>query len=178
MFLKWKTFHTHVASSLSNILGENTLSDVTLVSGDQISFQAHKSVLSAWSPVIKNLLLNNPHSHPLIYLRGVKQQELGSILQFMYHGEAAIHVNCINMFLENAKDLQIKQLADCFVTGNVEDKNVNHEEDAEYDGVADFSNHEDVNCYTNNTKSISSTVDEILSQYLPAYSPNMDEPVP
>ena len=47
----------------------------------------------------------------------------------MYHGEAAIHTNSINMCLQNAKDLQIKQLADGFVTenafDNTEDKHAN-----------------------------------------------------
>ena len=55
----------------------------------------------------------------------------------MYHGEAAIHRHSINILLENAKDLQIKELADCFVTGNtfdnIEDEHANSEEDAEYD---------------------------------------------
>ena len=119
--LRWKYFHTNISSSLSDLYTETNSTDVTLVSDDQIQFQAHKFVLSACSPVMKNLFLNNPHSHPLIYLRGVKQQELGSILQFMYHGEAAIHQNSINILLENAKDLQIKELADCFVTGNTFD---------------------------------------------------------
>ena len=116
--LRWKYFLTNISSSLSDLYTETSTTDVTLVSDDQKQFQAHKFVLSACSPVLKNLLLNNPHSHPLIYLRGVKQQELVPILQFMYHGEAAIHLNTINMFLQNAKDLQIKQLADCFVTIN------------------------------------------------------------
>ena len=138
--LRWKYFHTNISSRLSDLYTETSSTDVTLVSDDQIQFQAHKCVLSACSPVMKNLLLNNPHSHPLIYLRGVKQQELGSILQFMYHGEAAIHQKGIHILLENAKDLQIKQLADCFLTGhifenNIKDEHANSEEDAEYDHI-------------------------------------------
>merc|ERR1719318_1270266 len=119
--LKSKFFHTNISSRLSDLYSETSSTDVTLVSDDQKQFQAHKFVLSACSPVMKNLLLNNPHSHPLIYLRGVKQQELGSVLQFMYQGEAAIHLNTINMFLQNTKDLQIRQLSDYFVTGNTFD---------------------------------------------------------
>jgi hypothetical protein len=34
----------------------------------------------------------------LIYLRGVRQQELGSILQFMYQGEAAINESLLDSF--------------------------------------------------------------------------------
>ena len=140
--LRWKYFHTNISSSLSDLYTETSSTDVTLVSDDQIQFQAHKFVLSACSPVMKNLLLNNPHSHPLIYLRGVKQQELGSILQFMYHGEAAIHQNSMPMFLENAKDLQIKQMVDCFETGNtlvnIEDVHANSEEDAKNEDMSNL----------------------------------------
>ena len=57
-------------SSLSDAFTEHCFSDVTLVSDDQRPFQAHKYVLSAFSPVLKDILLNNPHPHPLIYLRG------------------------------------------------------------------------------------------------------------
>eukprot|EP00091_Calanus_sinicus_P002489 TRINITY_DN12537_c0_g1_i1.p2 TRINITY_DN12537_c0_g1~~TRINITY_DN12537_c0_g1_i1.p2 ORF type:complete len:113 (-),score=12.32 TRINITY_DN12537_c0_g1_i1:89-427(-) len=73
--LRRKVFSTHLTSSISDVFTENSYSDVTLVSDDLILFQAHKCVLSASSPVLKNLLLNNPHSQPLIYLRGVKQQD-------------------------------------------------------------------------------------------------------
>ena len=84
--LKWKYFSPNVKSRLSNVIKEQSFFDVTLVSDDQKAFQAHKSVLSIFSPVLKNILLNNPHSQPLIYLKGVKHQELDSILQFIYLG--------------------------------------------------------------------------------------------
>ena len=96
--------------TLSEVFQENNSFDVTLVSDEQIAFQAHKVVLSACSPVLKTLLLNNPHAHPSIYLRGVKQQELNSILQFMYLGEANIDQDSINKFMENARDLEVKYL--------------------------------------------------------------------
>jgi hypothetical protein len=150
--LKWKTFNVHLASGLDDLFTEINFSDVTLVSDDQTQFQAHKFVLSACSPVLKNLLVNNPHSHPLIYLSGVKQQELQSILQFMYLGDARIYQDRIDKFLDIAKDLQVKGLIQECVTGNQffnrEDEPVNNEDDAQYD--------------TNNTRSISDTIDEIL----------------
>ena len=116
--LRWKFFQANLAFSLSDFFRETISFDVTLVSDDQIQFQAHKCVLSACSPVIKDLLLNNPHPHPLIYLRGVKQQELRSILQFVYHGKATMHETRINQLFNNAKELQIKQLTNTFVMGN------------------------------------------------------------
>jgi hypothetical protein len=51
----------------------------------------------------------------------------------MYHGEAAIHQNSINMFLQNAKDFRIKQLADCSVTESAFDKYANSGENAKFD---------------------------------------------
>ncbi len=34
---------------------------------------AHKAVLSAGSPLFRQILRQNPHAHPLLYLRGLKQ---------------------------------------------------------------------------------------------------------
>merc|ERR1719427_2231148 len=100
--LSSKNFQSQLQTILKELFTENTFADVTLVSDDQIQIPAHKFVLSDCSPVLKNLLLNNPHSHPLLYLRGVKQLELQSILQFMYLGEARIYQERINVFLDIA----------------------------------------------------------------------------
>ena len=51
-------------------------------------------------------------THLLIYLKGVYQQELVSILQFMYFGKAAVNENRIIQVLNNARELQKKQLVD------------------------------------------------------------------
>ena len=109
--MKWKTFSAHLASTFQDLATEGHFTDVTLVSDDQIQISAHRLVLSACSPVLKDLLLNNPHPHPLLYLRGVKQQELQSILQFMYLGEATILQERINVFLAVANDLDVKELS-------------------------------------------------------------------
>ena len=105
--LYWKSFQRDVASSFQILHTENNFSDVTLVSDDQIQIKAHKIVLSACSPVLKNILVNNTHPHPIIYLRGVKNQELNSILHFIYFGEVKIAHVRINEFLDIAKDLEL-----------------------------------------------------------------------
>ena len=151
--LRWKFFSTHLTSSISDVFTENSYSDVTLVSDDLKPFQAHKCVLSACSPVLKDLLLENPHPHPLIYLRGVKQQELQSILQFIYLGEGRFYEGNMDKFMEAVKDLQIKQLTECFMTAgnpflnrdkyangqniltNIDDE---HENDTEHDNVEEI----------------------------------------
>ena len=110
--LKWKTFNEHLVEVFKDLGEQGHFADVTLVSDDQIQTPAHKVVLSACSPVLKTLLVNNPHSHPLLYLRGIKQTELQAILKFMYFGETQIFENRINDFVSLAKDLEIKEISE------------------------------------------------------------------
>ena len=111
LVFNWKVFISDFASSSSDLFTKNSFSDVTLVSDDQIQFQAHKFVLSACSPVMKTMLENNTHSHPLIYLKGVSHQELQSILQFMYLGEVTVYSNHVDAFLDIANNLEIKKIS-------------------------------------------------------------------
>ena len=161
--LKWKTFPTHLACTFRDLATEGHFADVTLVSDDQIQIPAHKIVLSACSPVLKNLLLNNPHSHPLLYLRGVKQQELQSILQFMYLGEATIYQDRINEFMNIAKDLEVKELSK------------DDESDEEF--VNSEADNVDKPMHDNQTRSVSSTNDELLDLNIPEYDDSNDRKV-
>jgi hypothetical protein len=109
--LNWKTHEAHIKKSFQNLFYEHVFSDVTLVCDDQTQLQAHKIVLGACSPVLRKILLNNHHQHPLIYLRGVKQQEMQAILQFMYLVEANIFQGRINQFMIIANEFELKQIS-------------------------------------------------------------------
>merc|ERR1712183_265891 len=98
MWLTWKTFGTKLTKTFRNLFNEQSFADVTLVSDDQQEYKAHKVVLSACSPVLGNILLNNQHSHPLIYLKGFKSTELQKLLEFMYLGETSVNQNSIDQF--------------------------------------------------------------------------------
>ena len=108
--ISWRNFPSHLGSTFQDLQSARHFTDVTLVSDDQIQIQAHKIVLSASSRVLKTILVNNPHSHPLIYLKGFQSKELQSLLQFMYLGEANINQDSINEFMEKARDLEVKDL--------------------------------------------------------------------
>merc|ERR1712051_1173779 len=110
--LKWKTYSDHLVGVFKELGEEGHFADVTLVSGDQIQTKAHKVVLSACSPVLKTLLVNNSHSHPLLFLRGINQTVLEAILKFMYFGETQIFENRINDFVSIAKDLELKEISE------------------------------------------------------------------
>ena len=103
-------YANNLCSQLNQSFAQHNFTDVTLVSNDQQSFRAHKFVLGTASQVLKDLLTENPHPHPVIYLGNVKRLELEAILQYVYHGETEISASLIEKLFVIAQDLQIHQL--------------------------------------------------------------------
>ena len=109
--LHWNTFPSHLKSLLADLRETRRHSDVTLVSEDQVKFSVHKFVLTACSQVFSNILDESCKSgEQLIFLRGIEHQEIESLLQFMYVGEAKFHQDRVDQFLRAAKDLDIKEI--------------------------------------------------------------------
>ena len=77
-----------------------------------VQIRAHKLVLSSASPVFHDLLKNNPHPSPLIYMRGIKTEELQAIVDFVYCGQASVDRKDLTAFLALAEELQLKGLTD------------------------------------------------------------------
>jgi len=107
--LKWNDFESNVSSSFKDLLAERELFDVTLASGDG-QIQAHKVILAACSPFFRAVFRRNPHQHPLLYLKDVRQADLASVIQFIYHGEVNVAQEELNSFLAVAENLQVKGL--------------------------------------------------------------------
>ena len=105
--LSWEQFSDHLQLMSRELFKADKYSDVTIVCDDQIQFKAHKIILSACSPVFKNIIDNNPSKHPLIYLRGIESQEMESILQFMYLGEGKFYQERLGEFLKVGKNLEV-----------------------------------------------------------------------
>lgn len=72
--------------------------------------EAHKIIISACSPVFRDILKTHRHSSALLYLRGVRYQDMLGLLDFMYYGEVNVAQAEINTFLATAEELQIKGL--------------------------------------------------------------------
>ena len=77
--LKWNDFQENVNAAFSSLREENEFADVTLACEDGQQIEAHKVILAASSPFFKNLLKRNKHPHPLIYMRGVRPENLMAI---------------------------------------------------------------------------------------------------
>ena len=109
MKLSWDSYSTHLETMLVGMMTSSEYTDVTLVcGGDQVQFRAHKVVLSASSPVMRNILQSYNTENPLIYLRGVQHEDMEAILQFIYLGEATVKQGRAEEFLKLAEDFEIK----------------------------------------------------------------------
>ena len=108
--LQWSDFKDNIISSFGILRKENDFSDVTLVSGDGHQVDSHKMVLASGSPFFKNILKGNKQSHPLIYMRGLKSDDLFSILDFLYSGEANVPQENLESFLAIAQELKVMGL--------------------------------------------------------------------
>lgn len=114
--LKWNDFQENIKTSFGDLRGEKDFSDVTLACEDG-EVVGHKVILASCSPFFKRLLKRTKnHQHPLIFMRGLKTNQLTTVIDFIYHGEVNIHQEELEGFLHLAEDLELKGL-----TGLLED---------------------------------------------------------
>ena len=110
--LNWHTYSDHLKDLMQNLMQSNKSSDVTIVCEDKTRYKVHKFVLNACSPVFQSIIDNLPENEgSVVYLRGVFSQEMKSIIQFMYLGQATFYQNRMNEFLNVARSLEIKELS-------------------------------------------------------------------
>ena len=117
-------FETRLTSTFEDLYTNQTFTDVTLVGDDHIQLPAHKLVLSACSAVLRDLLLHNPHPHPLLYMRGINSQQLKSLLKYFYLGRTNVFQDSIYNFLAISRDLKVEDL---MLTSLAEDGNIHKE---------------------------------------------------
>ena len=106
--LRWNDFQENVITAFSDLRKDCDFTDVTLVSEDGNQIEAHKVILSASSPFFQKMLKRNQHAHPLIYMRGMKSEDLLAIVDFLYYGKADIYQENLDTFLNIAEEFQLK----------------------------------------------------------------------
>ena len=106
--LRWNDFQENVNTAFQSLREDNEFADVTLACEDGQQIQAHKVILASCSPLFKNLLQRSKHPHPLIYLRGIKSQDLVAIVDFLYCGEANVYQENLDSFLAIAEEFDLK----------------------------------------------------------------------
>lgn len=112
IFLKSHNFLSMAEASWQDLQIETNFCDVTLASDGQ-QLLAHRLVHASSSPFhFRNILKQNVGQHPLIYLRGVKYENLQNLLIFMYHGEVDVASDDLDSFIEMAEYLKVKGLSE------------------------------------------------------------------
>ena len=109
--LQWNDFkEENLYSAFGRLREDKEFTDVTLVCEDGQHLDSHKVILTVFSPFFEKILQKNRHPHPLIYLGGFKSENLMSILDFLYFGEADVHQKNLDSFLAIAGQLKLKGL--------------------------------------------------------------------
>ena len=111
--MKWQSFQSHLQSSHSDLYHTKQFADVTLVSDDLVKFPAHKTILAASSRIFQSLLsmaTTDLQQYPVLYLKDVTGEDLESVLQFIYLGEAEISEYRAKYFESIARDLGLHEM--------------------------------------------------------------------
>ena len=108
--LQWNDFRDNVSLAFRDLIDDKEFTDVTLACENGQHVEAHKVVLIASSPFFLNLLKKNKHPHPLVLMRGVHYEDLLSMVDFLYNGEANVYQENLDTFFAIAKGLRLKGL--------------------------------------------------------------------
>ena len=102
---------------MKNLCLSSELGDCTISTGLR-SFVGHRMVLSFCSPYFRSLfdsLPNYQQQHPVIFIRGVNEDLLGLLLQFIYGVSVSVPVHQLDPLIKLARDLQVECLKDVVV---------------------------------------------------------------
>ena len=111
LLINSNTHHSSLIENFNKLYKRNLHTDVTLVTEDHIKIQAHKIVLCAGSEFFNEFLVGaSCGSGTLVFLRGVTESILVSLLEFLYLGETRVKQNCFDDFMKIANDLKISEI--------------------------------------------------------------------
>ena len=108
--LKWNDFQENLNSTFGGLRNDQDFADVTLVCEDGTQIETHKTILASSSPFFMDILKTNKHPHPMIYMRGLKADDLVAMVDFLYYGEANINQESLEVFFGLAEELRLKGL--------------------------------------------------------------------
>ena len=108
--LQWNDFKENITFSFKELKEDREFTDVTLACEDGQQVEAHKVVLASSSPFFMELLKKHKHPHPLVYMKGLKSEDLLAVIDFLYCGEANVFQDNLDSFLALAQELRLKGL--------------------------------------------------------------------
>ncbi|CAB3369564.1 Hypothetical predicted protein [Cloeon dipterum] len=101
---------TRIVDEIGHLLHDEKFVDVTILC-DRHVFKAHKVILCLASPLLRELLENNPSPDPVIsFSDGVEWTHITWILQYVYSGQVSVPEKHFKEFLKTARLLHISSL--------------------------------------------------------------------
>ena len=130
--LQWNDFKENLNLAFGRFRSDEDFADVTLACEDGTQIMTHRVILASSSPFFMDMLKKNKHPHPLIYMRGLKAEDLVAMVDFLYYGEANVNQESLDAFLGLAEELKLKGLTGSTTEGNdmeFRDKGISPEND-------------------------------------------------
>ena len=162
--LRWGDFHAAALNAFVSLREDIYFADVTLACEDGQQIDAHKVILAASSPVFRNLLRRSKLPNPIIFMRGVRSDNLEAIIDFIYRGEAKVLQEDLNSFFEFADELKLEGLTGL---GEVDGKHA--EQDVKVEPKAKFKTPRTSKAKVSNNQEINldhgQSFDEIQSHF-------------
>ena len=109
--LQWNEYQNIFIKAFRDLRNDEALTDVTLVCEDGKQIKAHKVVLASTSPFFLDLLKRNKHPHPLVYMKGIKSENIFALVDFLYRGEANVFEENLDSFLALANEVKLQGLS-------------------------------------------------------------------
>ena len=109
--MTWSDFQKATINFFGKAQRSGDFADVTLACEDGDLIPAHRVILSAGSSFFEAVFKKIGKSQsisPLLFLRGVEEEDLGHILTFLYTGEVNVLKAKLEQFLGVAKDLGVR----------------------------------------------------------------------
>ena len=107
--LHWNDFAANITNTLYDLKEDKDFTDLTLVCADK-RVEVHNVVLASSSNFFRRIMKDIKHSHPLIYLSGIKFKDLEAVLSFMYLWQVKLAQEDLDSFLALAEELEVKGL--------------------------------------------------------------------
>ena len=98
----------------------SSFNDVTLVSDDQREFYCHKMILSACSTFFENILTRQNQSNLVLFLSGIRSEDLENIINFVYEGFVNVSMADVKSFITASNVLGIKGIIEVEMEDTIE----------------------------------------------------------
>ena len=105
--LKWERYSEALRWGLKEEKQRGDFSDVAVAVPGGHTLHAHKLVLATSSHFFRQILRENNHPYPLIFIAGMTWENLLKVVDFMYLGEVEMGTEDLDSFIEAAEMLQL-----------------------------------------------------------------------